>query len=113
MITAIDAEGLNRIVHGVLVEVFQKGRREVAALSPVSNVLRAHDLRSGQEQLRLEKENRCPSSVKKRGGEDQWRLRSFSKESSKASPPAVAVKQKSERVFITPKTDRMEEDEVV
>ena len=66
MITAIDAEGLNRIVHGVLVEVFQKGRREVAVLSPISHVLRAHELRSGQEQLRLEKGNWCPSIVKKR-----------------------------------------------
>ena len=56
VITAIDAEGLGT-VHDVLVEVFQKGRREVATLSPITHVLRAHDLRSGQEQLSLEKEN--------------------------------------------------------
>ena len=69
----------------------------MAALSPISHVLCAHDLRSGQEQASLEKDNWCPSSVKKRGGEDQWRLKSFPKENSKASPPpAAAVKRESE-----------------
>ena len=56
MITAVDAEGLGT-VHDVLVKVFKKGRCEVAALSPISHVLRARDLRSGQGQARLKKEN--------------------------------------------------------
>ena len=56
---------------------------------------------------RLEKENWCPSSVNKRGGEDQWRLKSF------LSPPSAAIERKSEQIFVTPKPDRKEEDEMV
>ena len=110
MITAVDAEGLGT-VHDVLVEVFKKEILEMAALSPISHVLCAHDLRSGQEQARLEKENRHRSSGRGEGKTNGGLFLNLN-ESFKASPLSAAIEQKSERIS-TPKPDRKEEDEVV
>lgn len=85
-------------------------------MSPISYVLRAHDLRLRQQELKLEQENPCPSSVQKKGGEENRRLKCFLKNNRKTaavSPPppsTTSTEQRSERLFITPKLERKEED---
>ena len=59
MITVRDAEGLGTI-HSVMMEVVVKGRKESARMTPISYLLRAHDLKARQEEDRFDQENPCP-----------------------------------------------------
>ena len=69
--------------------------QEAAEMSPILYVLHTYGARSKQKEIRLEKENRCPSSVR-----------------TCPSPQAATIKQKSERIAVTSKPDRIEEDGV-
>ena len=55
-------------------------------MSPISYVLRAHDLRARQEEVLFEQEHPCPNSIQKSGRKEDWKLKYFLKTNRQATP---------------------------
>ena len=108
-LTVQDVRDVETIV-AVLEEVHTRGRKQVAAVSPVSYLLRAYDMVARKD----EQENRCPNRISK----DTWKLKSFldpKKDASRttpASPSSILNDKRSERLFTSPPSKSKEEEEV-